>query len=298
MSERKAINKYYPPDWDPSKLPKVKKNPNAAIKVRLLAPFSMRCLNCNEYISSNRKFNAKKQVTDEKYLEVKIIQFEIRCPICNNVILFKTQPQSGGFALVSGAKRNFEPTKGLNVPKNETADEILERLMKEDEENKKFQEQQEKRKKNKFWKDNNANDLNEKLLDQQKQVEINDHLEYLQAKNRRLMENENKITTQGIVREEDDILKDKIEVFNKYKAEKTQSEPKPEKRILPQPQLILKKVKPNITKKQKTEISEQKIDDASKPTEPSISGPLTEAKGSTEECLRSKLVDYSSSDEE
>lgn len=284
MSERKAINKYYPPDWDPSKLPKVKKNPNATIKVRLLAPFSMRCLNCNEYISSSRKFNAKKQVTNEKYLEVKIIQFEIRCPICNNIIVFKTEPQNGGFALVSGAKRNYEPSKGLNVPKNETADEILERLMKEDEENNKFQEQQEKRKKNKFWKDNKADDLNEKLLDQQKQVEISEHLEYLQAKNKRLMEKESKFKSLDIVDEKEDMVMEKMQAFSKYKDDKRSipEGPKSEKRSLPQAPLILKKAKSNLVKKSKQESPLSNVKESVVLTKPA----------------ESKLVDYPSSDED
>ncbi|EGV66417.1 DUF572-domain-containing protein [Yamadazyma tenuis ATCC 10573] len=201
MSERKAINKYYPPDYDPSKVPKAKKNKDIAIKVRLSAPFSMRCLKCDEYISSSRKFNARKEDTKEKYLGIKIFRFYLRCPICNNEISFKTHPQSSGFVLETGAKRNFEPKNKVVVPVQETQDEILERLLKEDQENKKFQESREQRKKNPFWKENNlkkgagdlTENLGEKLQEQQRQYEINEQLEYLQAKQSKLLEKEAKL---------------------------------------------------------------------------------------------------------
>lgn len=194
MSERKGINKYYPPDFDPSKVPKNKKKQgNQAIKVRLMAPFSMRCVKCNEYIAKSRKFNARKETTDEKYMNTKIFRFHITCPICNNPIVFKTNPQSAGYVTESGATKNFE-SKSQQVPVFETEEEILERLLKEEQENKQFQELKEKRKKNAFWQKNDkltengdiTENLEKRLQEQQRQQEINDHLEYLQAKNSRL----------------------------------------------------------------------------------------------------------------
>ena len=50
MSERKVLNKYYPPDFDPSKIPKVKGNRNATFIIRVMAPCNMRCTTCGEYI--------------------------------------------------------------------------------------------------------------------------------------------------------------------------------------------------------------------------------------------------------
>jgi hypothetical protein len=43
MSERKVLNKYFPPDFDPSKIPRGKKAKNKQQVVRLMAPFSMKC---------------------------------------------------------------------------------------------------------------------------------------------------------------------------------------------------------------------------------------------------------------
>ena len=50
MSERKVLNKYYPPDFDPSKIPKSKEPRNKTFCIRLMAPCNMRCTTCGEYI--------------------------------------------------------------------------------------------------------------------------------------------------------------------------------------------------------------------------------------------------------
>lgn len=193
MSERKAINKYYPPDWDPAKVPKKVKSSNpGAEKVRLMLPFSMKCLQCNEYISARRKFNARKETTSEKYMSFKIIKFHIKCPRCNNSIVFRTDPKTAGFAPVEGGVRNYESQTETKIKPIETEDEILERLEKEDSENKKFQEQKKKRKHNPFWQDQqrgkDISEFEDKLIEQQKEQEIHDHLTYLQARAKKLQE--------------------------------------------------------------------------------------------------------------
>ncbi|KAK6464441.1 CWC16 protein [Scheffersomyces coipomensis] len=193
MSERKAINKYYPPDYDPSKIkPKKKSKTNGGheiIKIRMMAPYSMRCLKCNEYIAERRSFNARKETTDEKYLNTKIIRFHITCPRCNNHISFKTNPQIAGYTPEEGAVRNYESKK---VKSNETEDELLTRLEKEDIEDEKFKLLQEKRKKNPFYNPNDDSNgdtmenFEKRLIEQKKQQEIDQHLEELQFKNDQL----------------------------------------------------------------------------------------------------------------
>lgn len=198
MSERKSINKYYPPDYDPSKVPKKAKALKPKVeKVRLMAPYSMRCLKCNEYIAHRRKFNARKEDTGEKYMNFKILRFHIACPRCNNNISFKTNYRSAGFIPDQGAVRNYESTTKTQVEKEvkevESETQILERLEKEEQENKLFQLEKEKRNKNPFWK-LNSNDsskdvmenLQDKLLGQIQQQEINEHLEALQRRNREI----------------------------------------------------------------------------------------------------------------
>lgn len=138
MSDRKGINKYYPPDFDPSKLvrraKKVSDSKSATMPtVRLMVPFSMRCSSCGEYIYKSKKFNARKQVTDEVYLDVKIIRFFIRCPRCSGEIRFKTDPKNSDYQTEYGAVRNYEPWRDEKKVE-ETLDERLDRLEAEEKE--------------------------------------------------------------------------------------------------------------------------------------------------------------------
>ncbi len=110
MSERKVLNKYIPPNFDPSRIPKGITPKAKQHTVRLMTPFSMRCNTCGEYIYKGRKFNARKEtVENEMYLTIKIFRFYIRCPICAAEITFKTDPKNADYVAEHGAKRNFEP---------------------------------------------------------------------------------------------------------------------------------------------------------------------------------------------
>lgn len=196
MSERKAINKWYPPDYDPSKVPKKSKTQSKGRdRVRLMLPFSMKCLKCNEFISARRKFNATKEATSEKYMGFKIIKFHVRCPCCNNGIVFRTDPALAGFVPVEGGVRNYESLarEHPKINRMETDEEILSRLEKEEEASRQFKEQQEMRKRNPFWqRTGNSNDamknLENKLAKQQEEQQMYDHLVQLQDKASRLQE--------------------------------------------------------------------------------------------------------------
>ena len=133
MSERKVLSKYYPPDFDPSAITRVRGPKQAGPKVqtvRLMAPFSMKCVQCGEYIYKGRKFNARKETTDEKYLNIPIWRFYIRCTRCSAEIAFKTDPKNMDYECEKGAKRNFEPWRQGGGPQ-ETDEERLDRLEQE-----------------------------------------------------------------------------------------------------------------------------------------------------------------------
>lgn len=193
MSERKAINKYYPPDWDPAQAPKKKKSTNPNVnKVRLMVPFSMKCLQCTEYIANRRKFNARKEITNEKYMGIKLIRFHIKCPRCNHNLVFQTDPKSAGFIPVSGVQRNYESLATQEAVKpEETEEEMLQRLEKQDKEDQEFKDQQYHRKRNPLWQLKDTTkptmaSLEEKILEHQKVQETHDHLKFLEAKARKL----------------------------------------------------------------------------------------------------------------
>jgi hypothetical protein len=139
MSERKVLTKYFPPDFDPSAIarPRGNKNKQAGPKVqtvRLMAPFSMRCTACGEYVYKGRKFNARKETPEgERYLGIQIYRFYIRCTRCSAEITFRTDPKNQDYAVERGAKRNTEPWKrGLdNSQADETDEQRLVRLERE-----------------------------------------------------------------------------------------------------------------------------------------------------------------------
>ncbi|KAL9083005.1 MAG: hypothetical protein Q9165_008701 [Trypethelium subeluteriae] len=136
MSERKVLTKYYPPDFDPSLLTRTKGPKREGPKlqpVRLMAPFSMKCISCGEFIYKGRKFNARKEITDEKYYAITIFRFYIRCTRCSAEIAFKTDPKNMDYTCERGAKRNFEPWREAKLAE-ETEEERLDRLQREEEE--------------------------------------------------------------------------------------------------------------------------------------------------------------------
>ena len=109
MADRKVLNKYYPPDFDPSKLPRLRLNPVKTFVVRIMAPFNMRCNTCGEYIYKGKKFNSKKEdVLDMDYLGLKIFRFFIKCTRCLAEISFRTDPENCDYVCEQGATRNFQ----------------------------------------------------------------------------------------------------------------------------------------------------------------------------------------------
>ncbi|CAB4441163.1 unnamed protein product [Rhizophagus irregularis] len=110
MSERKVLNKYFPPDFDPAAIPRRKQAKDAQHKVRLMTPYAMRCDTCGEYIYKGKKFNARKETVEgETYYSIKIFRFYIKCPRCSAEITFKTDPRNTDYVAEHGAQRNFEP---------------------------------------------------------------------------------------------------------------------------------------------------------------------------------------------
>ena len=145
----------------------------------MMAPYSMRCLKCDEYIGARRSFNARKEITNEKYLNIKIIRFYITCPGCNNTITFKTDPKNAGYTPEEGAVRNYEKAKPT-----ETEDDILARLQKEEEEDQKYHLLQAKRKKNPFWNEQTLGmeNLEQRLKEQHHHQKLDQQLEAIQAR--------------------------------------------------------------------------------------------------------------------
>jgi len=163
MAERKVLNKYFPPDFDPDLIPRRRGPKNSQQVVRLMAPFSMRCNTCGEYIYKGKKFNARKETVDgEDYYGIKIFRFYIKCTLCSAEITFKTDPKNTDYAAEHGASRNFEPWR------EEAEVEEVDRLAKlEEEEN------------------NPMKVLENRTTDSKREMDILDALQDIRARNAR-----------------------------------------------------------------------------------------------------------------
>lgn len=120
------LNKYYPPDYDPSKIPRVKRKTKQN-DVRIMAPFNMRCKTCGNYIANATKFNAKKEtVEDQTYNNLMIFRFYIKCPRCMATIIFKTNPKDQAYEVEHGATENFMALKMAEKQAREEAEAEVE----------------------------------------------------------------------------------------------------------------------------------------------------------------------------
>lgn len=172
MADRKALNHYYPPDFDPSKIPRRKAPKDAQQTVRLMAPFSMRCNTCGEYIYKGKKFNARKElVIGEDYYGIKIFRFYIKCTQCSAEITFKTDPKNADYAAEHGASRNFVPTK------EEDDGDAEDKLLTEEE---KLERKLEK------MEGDPMKQLEARTLDSKREMEILDALQDIRTRNARL----------------------------------------------------------------------------------------------------------------
>ena len=120
MSERKVLNKYYPPDFDPTKLksmhlaPEGKNAATGSYVVRMMLPMSVRCSTCGNFLYIGTKFNMRKEtVHEEQYLGIKIYRFYFKCTRCSNILSMKTDPKNSDYVCEHGGVRNYEPWKDM-----------------------------------------------------------------------------------------------------------------------------------------------------------------------------------------
>ena len=214
MAERKVLNKYYPPDFDPSKLRSFeKKSTRKMCNVRMMLPMTVRCYTCHQYMYIGTKFNMKVEtVQDEDYLGIKIYRFYFKCTNCYSEITFKTDPKNNDYVAEFGASRNHEPWKDMLLAEEEY------KAMKKQE-----------------MKEDVMKSLEYRTYDSKREMDILDAMDQVKTLNRR----ENNVNydelIRKVVKEEDKVKeekekeKEKIKKIFEEKKNKIEEEKKEEK---------------------------------------------------------------------
>lgn len=114
MAERKVLNKYFAPNFDPSLLVRRKHEKNKIFNVRMMLPMTMCCNTCGTYNAIATKYNMRlEKVLDENYLGIKIFRFYYKCTTCYAEHSFKTDPKNSDYVAELGATRSYDPNRDL-----------------------------------------------------------------------------------------------------------------------------------------------------------------------------------------
>lgn len=116
MAERKAVNKYYPPEWTPSKgsinkfrgthalRERARKLHMGILIIRFEMPFNIWCGGCNSHIGMGVRYNAEKSKVG-MYYTTPIYKFRMKCHLCTNHFEIQTDPQNLDYVILNGARR-------------------------------------------------------------------------------------------------------------------------------------------------------------------------------------------------
>lgn len=116
MAERKSVNKYYPPDWDPSKgsvnkyvgqhplRDRARKLSQGILVIRFEMPYNIWCGGCNSHIGMGVRYNAEKTKTG-MYYSTPIYKFRMKCHLCPNYFEIQTDPKNHDYVILEGARR-------------------------------------------------------------------------------------------------------------------------------------------------------------------------------------------------
>lgn len=143
MAERRAQQKYIPPDFDPQLHGSVNGYHNShplrerarllhkgILIIRFEMPYSVWCLSCNEHIGIGVRFNAQKKKVD-MYYTTPIYEFKMKCHLCSGEMVIRTDPKNTDYICVSGVRRkveDWEPSPEENGQIALMSDETRKRL--------------------------------------------------------------------------------------------------------------------------------------------------------------------------
>ncbi|XP_006900886.1 PREDICTED: coiled-coil domain-containing protein 130 [Elephantulus edwardii] len=118
--ERKGVNKYYPPDFNPEKhgslnryhnshplRERARKLSQGILIIRFEMPYNIWCDGCKNHIGMGVRYNAEKKKVGN-YYTTPIYRFRMKCHLCVNHIEMQTDPANCDYVIVSGAQRKEE----------------------------------------------------------------------------------------------------------------------------------------------------------------------------------------------
>lgn len=129
MAERKAVNKYYPPEWTPSQgsinkfrnshplRDRARKLHLGILVIRFEMPYNIWCDGCGNHIGTGVRYNAEKSKVG-MYYSTPIYKFRMKCHLCDNHFEIKTDPQNMDYEIISGARRQerrWDPSENEQV---------------------------------------------------------------------------------------------------------------------------------------------------------------------------------------
>lgn len=129
MGERKGQNKYYPPDYDPrvgglnkflgthALRERANKIHLGIIIIRFEMPYNIWCDGCKNHIGMGVRYNAEKTKVG-MYYTTAVYQFRMKCHLCDNYLVIKTDPGNLDYEIVSGARRQenrWDPTENGQI---------------------------------------------------------------------------------------------------------------------------------------------------------------------------------------
>ncbi|XP_070503473.1 coiled-coil domain-containing protein 130 homolog [Chironomus tepperi] len=133
MGERKGQNKYYPPDYfnNPKVMAKGldayhghhrlrergKKAHIGILVIRFEMPYNIWCEGCKNHIGMGVRYNAEKQKVGN-YYSTPIYEFKMKCHLCENYFVIKTDPANLDYTIISGARRQenrWDPTQNEQI---------------------------------------------------------------------------------------------------------------------------------------------------------------------------------------
>ncbi|VDK42764.1 unnamed protein product [Cylicostephanus goldi] len=134
MGERKGQNFYYPPDFDYKKhkslnryhgvhalRERAHKISQGILVIRFEMPFNIWCLGCNNHVGMGVRYNAEKKKIG-MYYTTPLYEFRMKCHLCDNYFVIRTDPKNFDYELVEGCTRQekrFEPSE---IDQVDTAD--------------------------------------------------------------------------------------------------------------------------------------------------------------------------------